>query len=63
MKYGIYKTLEGVWNLELCNSSNSLENLQKDIEWLKFNNPGVKYEILECLSMTYPMDLEASNLI
>ena len=61
--YGIYKTLEGVWYLELCNTSNSLINLEKDIKWLRENNPLVKYEILECSSMTYPMDKESCNLI
>jgi len=63
MKYGIYKTLESVWDRELCNSSNSLPNLQKDIEFLRSNNPGVKYEILECSSLTYPIDKVASSLI
>jgi len=63
MKYGIYKTLEGIWNLELCNTSDSLENLQRDIEFLRSNNPGVKYEILECSSMTYPINRIASSLI
>ena len=61
MKYGIYKTLYGVWDNELCSSSDSLVNLQRDVEWLRDNNPGVKYEILECLIMAYPINREASN--
>lgn len=43
----IYKTLEGVWNTCPCNSSENIQNLEKDLIFLSENNPGVRYFILE----------------
>lgn len=52
-KYGIYKTIGNI--TILCKTSDSLENLQKDLSWLRDNNPGVKYEILNTKDMTFPI--------
>jgi len=49
----IYKTLEGVWNTFPCNSSENIQNLEKDLIFLSENNPGVRYFILEdCTFLT-----------